>query len=87
MEQNELHLRVIAPSHIEYEGDVTMVVLPGTEGCFGVLSQHMSMVAHLKKGEIKIYKDELCIKTIDISSGIASVTNVSVDVLLNEVSR
>lgn len=84
METNELHLRIISPSHIEYEGDVTMVVLPGAEGNFGVLAKHMPMVAHLRNGKIEIYKDTACIKIVDIHSGVASVTSTGVDVLLSE---
>lgn len=83
-EQTQLKLRIITPSCLKYDGEATMVVMPGQEGEFGILANHMSLIASLSAGAIKIYQDKSLFKSIDITSGVVSVSHSSVDVLLPE---
>jgi F-type H+-transporting ATPase subunit epsilon len=84
MEKTELHLRIISPSRTEYDGHVTMVVLPGSEGEFGVLPYHAPMIASLQSGNIQIHKDGHIAREVKITSGVASISASGVDVLLSE---
>jgi len=84
MEKTELHLRIISPSRTEYDGYATMVVLPGAEGDFGVMPDHMPMIASLKSGKIQIHQNGVISQEIKITSGVASVSTTGVDVLLAE---
>lgn len=84
MEKSVLHLRIISPGDTKYAGDVSMVVIPGIEGDLGVLPNHMSMIVSLKNGKIRVYQNEIIEKEISISSGVASISANSVDVLLQE---
>lgn len=84
MQKTDLHLRILSPSCTQYEGNVSMVVMPGTEGDFGVLPNHMPMIASLQKGTIRIHKSGDIVQEIKITSGVASVSENGVDVLLAE---
>ena len=84
MQKTELHLRIISPSCTQYDNNVYMVVMPGTEGDFGVLPGHMPMIASLQKGTIRIHENEASIKEITITSGVASVSKNGVDIILEK---
>ena len=49
-----LDLTIVTPSGRAYRGDVDSVVLPGSEGEFGVLPGHERFLTALHKGEIQI---------------------------------
>ena len=84
MQKTELHLRIISPSCTQYDNNVYMVVMPGTEGDFGVLPGHMPMIASLQKGNIRIHQNGILVHEMPIASGVASVSINGVDVLLAE---
>jgi F-type H+-transporting ATPase subunit epsilon len=49
-----LDLTIVTPSGRAYRGDVDSVVLPGSEGDFGVLPGHERFLTALRVGEIQI---------------------------------
>jgi len=49
-----LELTIVTPSGRAYRGDVDSVVLPGSEGDFGVLPGHERFLTALRAGEIQI---------------------------------
>jgi len=49
-----LHLTIVTPEGEAFDGDVDQVVLPGTEGDFGVLEQHERFLAPLRMGAVEI---------------------------------
>lgn len=50
-----IHLRIISPTKVEHESQAEMVLLPGEDGEFGVLPNHMEMIAALKEGVIRVF--------------------------------
>lgn len=84
MTKNELHLRIISPSSTIYDDMVSMVVMPGAEGVFAVLPNHMPLIASLKEGNIQIYKGGAISSEQLITLGIASISNDGVDILLSK---
>ena len=74
-------LRIISSSKIEYQDDVDMAILPGEDGEFGILPNHMEMMSSLEAGNIKIYKqgqEDL----VHIKGGIVSIESNKIDVIL-----
>ena len=69
----KINLLCITPEKKVFEGEVSMVVIPGEEGEFGVLPRHMSFVSLLKAGTVKIYQGQDVIQTIAITGGVAEV--------------
>lgn len=50
-------LRIVTPSKTLFSGDVASLKAPGSEGSFGVLANHASMVASLTTGELDFVED------------------------------
>lgn len=79
---NELiHLEVVTPMGMIYDDEVKTVVLPGSEGEFGVLKGHASLVSSLKAGVIDIEKPNAKHELIAIDSGYAEVNEFKITVL------
>ncbi len=79
---NELiHLEIVTPMGMIYDGEVSSVVLPGSEGEFGVLKGHASLVSSLKAGVIDIEKQDSKHEFVAIDSGYAEVNEFKITVL------
>ena len=51
-----LHFELVTPARLVRSEDVYMVVVPGSEGEFGVLEGHAPFMSTVKDGVLKIYK-------------------------------
>ena len=83
--QNALHLEVVTPEKIVVSEDVEYVSAPSVEGDFGVLPNHVPLLAALKIGNIMYRKDGLN-HYVFVSDGLAEVFNNKVTILA-EVSE
>jgi len=63
---------------------VEMVVIPGTEGNFGVLPGHAPLISTIRPGMIDIYEGQTVTRQIFVVSGIAEVTPERCTVLADE---
>jgi F-type H+-transporting ATPase subunit epsilon len=50
-------LSLVTPEGAAFEGEVEMLVVPGDAGEIGVLARHAPLVAMLKAGSTRIYRD------------------------------
>jgi len=75
-----LRLEIVTPEATTYSEDVEMVVLPGSEGEFGVYPKHVPLLTTLKPGELRIFKDGRA-TSLAIGEGFVEVTSESVSVL------
>lgn len=75
-------LKIISSEDIVFEGEVTMVNLPGANGSFEVLKNHASLVSTLVPGNI-VYKTTDGEETkLPVSGGLVDVDNNVVSVCL-----
>ncbi|HYN69005.1 MAG TPA: F0F1 ATP synthase subunit epsilon [Candidatus Eisenbacteria bacterium] len=51
-----LHLEIVTPERLAYEGEVDAVTLPGSQGELGVLPHHAPLISTLGVGELRIRK-------------------------------
>jgi len=51
-----LHFELVTPEKLIRSEDVHMVVVPGSEGDFGVMEGHAPYMSTLRDGEIAIYR-------------------------------
>jgi F-type H+-transporting ATPase subunit epsilon len=76
----KLHLEIVTPDKLSFEGDVDSVVVPGCEGEFGILPQHIPLMTQIKPGELVVTvngkKDYLA-----VGEGFATVAHDRVNVL------
>lgn len=49
-----LHVRVVSPEKVVYEGEAASVVAPAWDGQVGILPRHAPMIALLGAGELSI---------------------------------
>ena len=50
-----LHFELVSPEKLLRSGEVYMVVVPGTEGDFGVLTGHAPLVSTIRPGAIQVF--------------------------------
>ena len=50
-----LHFELVSPERRLRAGEVFMVVVPGTEGDFGVLTGHAPLMSTIRPGAIEVY--------------------------------
>ena len=65
---------LVSPEKLLLSDDVTMVVVPGTEGDFGVLVGHAPLISSLRPGVIDTYNGDTVEKRIFVAGGFAEVT-------------
>lgn len=69
-----LKLEVVTPEKTVVNEEVEMVICPGTEGEFGVLPQHISLLSALKTGPLR-YRAGDREEHLFIAGGFADVAN------------
>lgn len=75
-------LRIISAEDILFEGDVTAVHLPGSQGAFTVLRNHASLISTLNPGRVGYETLDGQSDGVDIQGGIADVDNNVVSVCI-----
>ena len=81
-----LHFELVTPARLVRSDDVHMVVVPGTEGEFGVLEGHAPFMSTVRDGAIKVYKTEGgAVEEIQVQGGFAEVNEKGITVLAEHV--
>lgn len=76
-----LKLEIVTPKGPIFKGDVKSITLPGSEGEFGVLPGHASVLTLLKTGIIDIENTDGKHDLVAINSGYAEVDESGVNIL------
>ena len=80
--ENKTKLEVITPTQTMINEEVEMVVVPGSEGHFGVLPLHAHTLSTLNRGIVTIYENNDVSNEIIIDGGIADVTPQGCSILV-----
>lgn len=86
MAEKTLLLEVITPDRKVLSEEVDIVVLPGVEGQFGVLVNHIPFLSALDIGEM-YYRKGPMIEYLFVGGGFAEVTGEKVTVLAESAER
>jgi F-type H+-transporting ATPase subunit epsilon len=62
-------LSLVTPEGAAFEGEVEMLVVPGDAGEIGVLARHAPLVAMLKAGSTRIYRDRDSGDVVEYATG------------------
>lgn len=81
---DRLHFSLVSPARELMSGDVDMVVVPGTEGDFGVLAQHAPVIATLRPGFLTVHDGKEAPQKVFVYKGFAEVTSTSLSILTEE---
>jgi len=82
----DLHFELVTPEKLLRSEDVHMVVVPGSEGDFGVLAGHAPVLSTMRDGELAIYRSfpgEP--ERIAVKGGFAEVSDKGLTVLAESV--
>ena len=80
--ENKTKLEVITPTQTMINEEVEMVVVPGSEGHFGVLPLHAHTLSTLNRGIVTVYENNDASNKIIIDGGIADVTPQGCSILV-----
>ncbi len=90
MADNKVSFELVAPERLLFSAEVDMVVVPGSEGDFGVLPGHAPLIATVRPGVIEIYDGGIDAKNIRerifVAGGFAEVNGSRCTVLAEEAS-
>ena len=76
---------LVSPDRLIMSKDVSMVTIPGTEGLFGVLPRHTSMLSALSPGVVDVYEENVVTQRFFVINGFAEVTADRCTVLAEDV--
>jgi F-type H+-transporting ATPase subunit epsilon len=77
-------LELVSPSALLKSEPVEMVVVPGTDGNFGVLPKHSPMISTIRPGVIDIYTGGKVSERIFVAGGVAEVNPERCTILAEE---
>jgi F-type H+-transporting ATPase subunit epsilon len=78
---------LVSPERLLISEPVEMVVVPGTEGDFGVLPGHAPFISTLRPGVITVYENRQPKEAIFVAGGVAEVTPERCTVLAEEAIK
>ena len=81
----KFHLTVITPEKTFFDGDTEEVILRTTEGDIGILANHISLVAALPSGPMKVKNEDGTFRTAAVSVGLVRVGKNRVNVFADAV--
>lgn len=84
-EQTQFEL--VAPERLLLSKAVDMVVVPGSEGDFGVLAGHAPVIATVRPGVIAVFENGAVAERIFVAGGFAEVTGERCTVLAQQAAR
>jgi len=47
-----LKLKIVSPERIEFDGEASQVLVPGSQGQFEILTNHAPIISTLQKGRV-----------------------------------
>jgi len=80
---DKLHFALVSPERELFNGEVDHVVVPGSEGEFGVLPNHAPVMSVIKPGALRVI-DGGSERRIFVNGGFADVTPDGLTVLAEE---
>ena len=79
----DLHFELVTPERLVRSEEVFMVVVPGSEGDFGVLAGHAPYMSTLRNGDVAVYRTGFgdAPERIAVEGGFAEVSERGLTVL------
>ena len=79
-----VQFELVTPERLLVSRPVEMVVVPGSEGNFGVLPGHAPFISTIRPGTVDIYENRAVAERIFVVGGLAEVTPERCTVLADE---
>jgi F-type H+-transporting ATPase subunit epsilon len=83
---DKVQFELVSPERLLVSEPVDMVVVPGSEGDFGVLPGHAPFISTVRPGVIEVYEGNTVTERIFVAGGFAEVSNDRCTVLAEEAA-
>lgn len=80
----KIAFELVSPERLLESTEADMVVVPGSEGDFGVLAGHVPIISTLRPGVIEVHDGNTVRQRIMVTGGFAEVSNDRLTVLVEE---
>ncbi len=81
---DKVYFELVSPEKLLMSTQASMVVIPGTEGDFGILAGHTDIISNIRVGIVDVYADEVIDKRVFVSGGVAEVSEDRCTILADE---
>jgi F-type H+-transporting ATPase subunit epsilon len=83
---DKVQFELVSPERLLISQPVDMVVVPGSEGDFGVLPGHAPLISTVRPGVIEVYEGSTVTERIFVAGGFAEVSNDRCTVLAEQAA-
>lgn len=77
-----MKVKITKPDCTLYEGEATLLQLPGTGGQFEIMKHHAPIISALKKGVLRMVVNDSDTRTFEIRGGVVQCQNEEVLILV-----
>ena len=85
--EDRIHVRLLTPDGVGWEGRVSAVTLPTPDGSLGILGGHAPMLCAVAPGVVKCRSAAGESVSLSVSEGVAGVEKDELTLLLSSVER
>lgn len=76
-----MKVKIISPERVVYEGETSLMQLPGIDGSFEILNNHAPIISVLGKGNIRVVTKEKEL-LFPINSGVLECSSNNIQILV-----
>lgn len=76
-----MKIEIVTPDTTIFEGEISLVQLPGLDGSFEIMNNHAPLISVLKKGRIKLIDKQQLAQYFDVNGGVVEVLENKILVL------
>ena len=80
-------LEIISPQNKVFDDEIDLCIMPGIEGDFGVLKNHMPFLTTLRLGIAYIYKEKKLFETFIVNGGVVEVSKNQCTLLVEDILK
>jgi len=82
-----IHFEIVTPEKLVRSDEAYMIVVPGSEGDFGVMEGHAPFMSTMRNGDLRIYASETGEpESIAVEGGFAEVSEAGLTVLAEKAA-
>ncbi len=87
MRYDDLHLEIVTPDKMVYDGAVGLIQVPGESGTFTILKHHAPIVSALGKGQIRVIGKNGVEDIFSCEGGVLECHDNEVTILISKINQ